>query len=107
MRVSAFKAVGGYESLLEKYQNSSAPNRSLIDQNDNNSKYCNEVPEDFMHLLRSAVPGESDLPWTGVIFGLSISNIWYWCTDQVNISLYQHLAFNILVFVCLKIYYFN
>ena len=24
---------------------------------------CGEVPKDSMHLLRSAKPGESDLPW--------------------------------------------
>ena len=24
---------------------------------------CGEVPKDSMHLLRSAQPGESDLPW--------------------------------------------
>lgn len=36
-----------------------------------------------MHLFRSIKPGESDLPWTGVIFGVTISSIWYWCSDQV------------------------
>ena len=87
-----------------------------------------QVPKDSMHLLRSAKPGESDLPWwvictnsnwngwdyyttapsvqtiiswlhrrllskhhnfpyllfrSGMTFGLAISSIWYWCSDQV------------------------
>ena len=28
---------------------------------------------------------EPDLPWAGVVFGMFISNVWYWCTDQVRI----------------------
>ena len=27
---------------------------------------------------------ETDLPWAGVVFGMFISNVWYWCTDQVR-----------------------
>ena len=34
-----------------------------------------------MHLFRD---GDSDLPWTAATFGLAISSIWYWCTDQVR-----------------------
>ncbi|KAK3858388.1 hypothetical protein Pcinc_035419 [Petrolisthes cinctipes] len=37
-----------------------------------------------MHFFRSAKPGESDLPWPGMIFGITVSGIWYWCTDQVS-----------------------
>ena len=28
---------------------------------------------------------DPDLPWAGVVFGMFISNVWYWCTDQVRI----------------------
>jgi len=38
------------------------------------------------HLFRSVEPGKSDLPWTGVIFGMTISSIWYWCSDQVIVQ---------------------
>ncbi len=34
---------------------------------------------------RSPKPGESDLPWTGMVFGLAINSIWYWCSDQVSL----------------------
>ena len=69
---------------MDKYHNASAKNRTLIDPGNNESKFCNDVPEDFMHLIRDAAPGASDLPWCGVIFGLAISHIWYFCTDQVT-----------------------
>lgn len=39
-----------------------------------------------MHLLRDAQPGRSDLPWSGMTFGLAISSIWYWCSDQVIVQ---------------------
>jgi hypothetical protein len=32
----------------------------------------------------SLVAGASDLPWSGITFGLAISSIWYWCSDQVS-----------------------
>ena len=35
-------------------------------------------------LGRAAGAGEADLPWTGMTFGLTISAIWYWCSDQVS-----------------------
>ena len=27
---------------------------------------------------------DGDLPWPGLIFGLTIISTWFWCTDQVN-----------------------
>ena len=50
-----------------------------------------------MHLMRSPVPGASDLPWTGVIFGLSISHMWYFCTDQVNLKSVEPSSVNVLI----------
>ena len=58
-----------------------SPNATVYDMF---NKSCGSVPEDAMHLFRSITPGKSDLPWTGVIFGLTISSIWYWCSDQVK-----------------------
>ena len=50
------------------------------------NKTCGAVPPDALHLFRSVVPGESDLPWTGVVIGMTISSIWYWCSDQVIVQ---------------------
>ncbi|XP_070571733.1 sodium/glucose cotransporter 4-like isoform X2 [Ptychodera flava] len=41
-------------------------------------------PDDAFHIFRD--PINSDLPWPGMIFGISISSIWYWCTDQVIVQ---------------------
>lgn len=43
---------------------------------------CYEPRADSFHLFRDAVTG--DLPWPGLVFGLTIQSIWYWCTDQVR-----------------------
>jgi len=76
--------IGGYEQLVEKFFMATATIRANASL-DSNEK-CGEVPKDSMHLLRSAAPGESDLPWSGMTFGLAISSIWYWCSDQVIVQ---------------------
>ncbi|MEL6559992.1 MAG: sodium:solute symporter [Bacteroidota bacterium] len=38
------------------------------------------VPADHWNLFKPADHG--DYPWTGIVFGLPILAIWYWCTDQ-------------------------
>jgi len=43
---------------------------------------CGLVPDYAMHFMRPATL-TNDLPWTGVVFGITISGVWYWCTDQV------------------------
>jgi len=43
---------------------------------------CGIPPANSLHFFRS--PSDSNLPWTGIIFGLTISSVWYWCTDQVG-----------------------
>merc|ERR1712130_140548 len=76
--------VGGYEQLVDKFFEATASNRA--NKTLDGFAKCGEVPKDSMHLLRSAKPGESDLPWSGMTFGLAISSIWYWCSDQVIVQ---------------------
>ena len=83
----AFTATGGYEKLVDDFFNAVAKNRSHKVPDDTSSDLCAGVPDDAMHLIRSPVPGESDLPWTGMLFGLAINSIWYWCSDQVCIKI--------------------
>lgn len=45
---------------------------------------CGVPPSDYMNLLRSPVPGASDLPWTGMTLCMLINSTWYWCTDQAS-----------------------
>uniref|UniRef100_G1DFX5 Sodium/myo-inositol cotransporter 2 n=1 Tax=Capra hircus TaxID=9925 RepID=G1DFX5_CAPHI len=70
----SFAAVGGWEGLEEKYFLAMASNRS-----ENSS--CGFPREDAFHIFRD--PVTSDLPWPGILFGMSIPSLWYWCTDQV------------------------
>merc|ERR1719495_1066075 len=74
--------IGSYENLIDQYFNATATNRA----NNSAGELCGAVPQDAMHLLRDATPGASDLPWSGLTFGLAISSIWYWCSDQVIVQ---------------------
>ncbi|XP_044771025.1 sodium/myo-inositol cotransporter 2 isoform X4 [Neomonachus schauinslandi] len=75
--VAGFAAVGGMEGLKEKYFLAVASNRS-----ENNS--CGLPREDAFHIFRD--PLTSDLPWPGILLGMSIPSLWYWCTDQVIVQ---------------------
>ena len=59
--------------------------RAFVNGKDSTEGSCGDVPLDAMHLFRDATPGKSDLPWTGMVFGIAVSSIWYWCSDQVDI----------------------
>uniref|UniRef100_A0A8C9KRB5 Sodium/myo-inositol cotransporter 2 n=1 Tax=Panthera tigris altaica TaxID=74533 RepID=A0A8C9KRB5_PANTA len=73
----SFAAVGGMEGLKEKYFLALASNRS-----ENSS--CGLPRGDAFHIFRD--PLTSDLPWPGILFGMSIPSLWYWCTDQVIVQ---------------------
>ncbi|XP_049759427.1 sodium/myo-inositol cotransporter 2 [Elephas maximus indicus] len=73
----SFDAVGGMEGLKEKYFLALASNRT---QNSS----CGLPREDAFHIFRD--PVTSDLPWPGILLGMSIPSLWYWCTDQVIVQ---------------------
>ncbi|XP_012867178.1 PREDICTED: sodium/myo-inositol cotransporter 2 [Dipodomys ordii] len=73
----SFAAVGGLEGLNEKYFLALASNRS-------GNSSCGLPREDAFHIFRD--PVTSDLPWPGILFGMSIPSLWYWCTDQVIVQ---------------------
>ncbi|XP_059978638.1 sodium/myo-inositol cotransporter 2 isoform X4 [Lagenorhynchus albirostris] len=75
--VAGFAAVGGLEGLEEKYFLAVASNRS-------GNSSCGLPREDAFHIFRD--PLTSDLPWPGILFGMSIPSLWYWCTDQVIVQ---------------------
>ncbi|XP_070844772.1 sodium/glucose cotransporter 1 isoform X3 [Chaetodon trifascialis] len=74
----AFDKVGGYESFQQKYMEAIPTDTVNISAN------CYEPRADSFHLFRDAVTG--DLPWPGLVFGLTIQATWYWCTDQVIVQ---------------------
>ncbi|NXC81031.1 SC5A9 protein, partial [Cercotrichas coryphoeus] len=72
-----FEKVGWYEGLQEKYLTAipkiTVPNTT-----------CHLPREDSFHLFRDPITG--DLPWPGLVFGLTIVALWCWCTDQVMVQ---------------------
>ncbi|GAA6081983.1 sodium/glucose cotransporter 1 [Tachysurus ichikawai] len=74
----AFDKVGGYEGLQEKYMLAIPSNKG------NYSADCYTPRADSFHIFRDPLTG--DMPWPGLIFGLTIQAAWYWCTDQVIVQ---------------------
>ncbi|KAG7499438.1 sodium/glucose cotransporter 1 [Solea senegalensis] len=74
----AFNEVGGYERFQERYM------EAIPSFTGNVSAKCYEPQADSFHIFRNAITG--DLPWPGLVFGLTIQATWYWCTDQVIVQ---------------------
>lgn len=79
---TAFWEVGGYTGLVAGYMEAVA--RHPDPATHNMSAACYRPRPDAFHLLRDPVSG--DLPWPGLLVGLTINAGWYWCTDQVGCS---------------------
>ncbi|KAM6155515.1 solute carrier family 5 member 4 isoform 1-T1 [Rhynchocyon petersi] len=78
----AFSEVGGFDSFREKYMNAIP---SIVEgDNLTISAKCYTPQPDSFHIFRDAVTG--DIPWPGMIFGMTIVAAWYWCTDQVIVQ---------------------
>ncbi|KAG5834084.1 hypothetical protein ANANG_G00257510 [Anguilla anguilla] len=75
----AFNAVGGYENFVDKYMNAIP---TLVSPNISAS--CYTPRPDSFHIFRDPLTG--DMPWPGLVFGLTILATWYWCTDQVIVQ---------------------
>uniref|UniRef100_A0A8B9IRM8 Solute carrier family 5 member 9 n=1 Tax=Amazona collaria TaxID=241587 RepID=A0A8B9IRM8_9PSIT len=69
--------VGWYEGLQEKY--STATPKVIVP-----NTTCHLPRADAFHLFRDPLTG--DIPWPGLIFGLSVLALWTWCTDQVIVQ---------------------
>ncbi|NXG54848.1 SC5A1 protein, partial [Hemiprocne comata] len=78
----AFSEVGGYDVFMKKYMEAIPSITSY--GNTTISAECYTPRKDAFHIFRDAVTG--DLPWPGLVFGLSILALWYWCTDQVIVQ---------------------
>uniref|UniRef100_A0A8C5WK14 Sodium/myo-inositol cotransporter 2 n=1 Tax=Leptobrachium leishanense TaxID=445787 RepID=A0A8C5WK14_9ANUR len=77
LMVFSFIEIGGIDALEEKYFN------AIPSSNMGNST-CGRPREDAFHIFRD--PITSDLPWPGVLVGMTIPSLWYWCTDQVIVQ---------------------
>uniref|UniRef100_A0A8C5WKV8 Sodium/glucose cotransporter 4 n=1 Tax=Leptobrachium leishanense TaxID=445787 RepID=A0A8C5WKV8_9ANUR len=73
----SFNEVGWFPGLEKKYMEAIP---KIIVPNTT----CHLPRADSYHMLRHAVTG--DLPWPGLIFGLTIVATWVWCADQVLVQ---------------------
>lgn len=73
----AFNEIGWYPGLAEKYM-TAIPNVTVPNTT------CHLPRADSFHMFRDAVTG--DLPWPGLIFGLTVIATWVWCADQVLVQ---------------------
>ncbi|XP_043567666.1 sodium/myo-inositol cotransporter 2-like isoform X1 [Chiloscyllium plagiosum] len=73
----AFVKVDGYSGLQELYFHAIPSVRDL-------NTTCGLPRNDAFHIFRD--PVTSDFPWPGVLIGMTIPSIWYWCTDQVIVQ---------------------
>ncbi|KAF0042654.1 hypothetical protein F2P81_006186 [Scophthalmus maximus] len=69
----AFSKVGWYEGLVDLYM-SAVPSVTIANTT------CHLPRSDAFRMLRNPVSG--DLPWPGLVFGLTVLSTWVWCTDQ-------------------------
>uniref|UniRef100_A0A674MRI6 Sodium/glucose cotransporter 1 n=1 Tax=Takifugu rubripes TaxID=31033 RepID=A0A674MRI6_TAKRU len=74
----AFAEMGSFENFQERYM-AAIPNNTIGFE-----PKCYEPRPDSFNLFRDAITG--DLPWPGLVFGLTIQAVWYWCTDQVIVQ---------------------
>ncbi|MED6278444.1 Sodium/glucose cotransporter 1 [Characodon lateralis] len=74
----AFNEVGGYERFHDDYM------AAIPSVTRNISEKCYQPRSDAFHIFRDPING--DLPWPGLVFGLTIQATWYWCTDQVIVQ---------------------
>ncbi|XP_068100394.1 sodium/myo-inositol cotransporter 2 isoform X2 [Hyperolius riggenbachi] len=77
LMVFSFIKIGGLGQLEAKYFAAIPSNRIM-------NSSCGLPREDAFHIFRD--PVHSDLPWPGVLVGMTIPSIWYWCTDQVIVQ---------------------
>ncbi|XP_004371824.1 sodium/glucose cotransporter 4 [Trichechus manatus latirostris] len=72
-----FQKVGWYPGLEQLYRQA-IPNVTVPNTT------CHFPQPEAFHLLRDPVSG--DIPWPGLIFGLTVLATWCWCTDQVIVQ---------------------
>ena len=73
----------GWESLWDKYE-CSIPIDYKNSSQTNTGVTCGGIRDDYDSVFRD--PKDGDLPWPGLIFGLTVISTWYWCTDQVIVQ---------------------
>ncbi|XP_039249944.2 sodium/mannose cotransporter SLC5A10-like isoform X1 [Styela clava] len=78
LMIVGFVNVGGYFGLVTEYMKAT-PTYTLLEHPE-----CGIPLNDSFHVFREVT--DEDFPWTGVVLGMPILSIWYWCSDQVIVQ---------------------
>ena len=77
--------VGGYNEMKRRYPLALADTTII---NSGNTSYqfrsCGRPKKGWFKIMLPA--DDPELPWTGLVFGLTVNAVWYWCTDQVIVQ---------------------
>lgn len=74
--------VGGYEQMVNQFLGA-ASNVTYLDEALYHNHSCGFPPDDSFHIFRDM---DSNYPWPGLVFGLTLLAIYYWCTNQVIVQ---------------------
>ena len=81
--LAAMYEVGGYEGMVNQYM-VSASDQTMYQQSLYGNASCGFVPDDALKIFRGI---DSDYPWPGLVFGLTLLATYFFCTNQVPASL--------------------
>jgi len=75
--ISSFK-IDGLQNLYSKFLESDVKSLS------NPNITCGIMEEENLSVMKSIT--DEDFPWLGVLTGMTINSLWYWCSDQVIVQ---------------------
>jgi len=78
----ALDEVGGYQAMINQFH-SSASNNTYFYQATAGNLSCGLTPEDSTSLFRGM---DSDYPWPGLVFGLTLLATYFFCTNQTMVQ---------------------
>ena len=77
---SAMNEVGGYNAMTNQYLESAA-NTTYLTESLYGNLSCGFPPQDAFNIFRGI---DSDYPWPGLTFGLTLLATYFFCTNQVG-----------------------
>ncbi len=78
LAIKGLVEVGGFSAVYTNY-GYSVPKSVLY-----SNATCGLPNDEYFNLIRSF---NTDLPWSGMTFGLATIALWYWCSEYVHFTL--------------------
>ncbi len=72
LMIMGFLNVGGIESVYTTFNYAISSNVLFSNSS------CGIPTDEYFNVIRSI---DSDLPWTGMVLGLGVTSVWYWCSE--------------------------